>query len=205
MNYRQIYARKAEFSVIVATLLIMLERMNNMSISKKCDVCGKDFGFGFSVDVSLQGGMSFTNIAEHRFELGQKDVCTDCYYMIKKILKNCVSAKGGRCKMNSWISVKDSMPEQFTEVIIFTTKGNVTCAYLDEEDWRHEEDERVADWNIGEVTHWQPLPEPPKESVPMTNFEQIKEMSVEELAYFLHTVNLSLNDIIDWLESENNS
>ena len=65
--------------------------------------------------------------------------------------------------MNSWISVKDSMPEQFTEVIIFTTKGNVTCAYLYEEDWRHEEDERVADWNIGEVTHWQPLPEPPKE------------------------------------------
>ena len=52
----------------------------------------------------------------------------------------------------------------------------------------------------------------------MTNFERIKEMSVEELAYFLHTVNLSLsdvmksskdfyidNDIIDWLESENNS
>lgn len=51
----------------------------------------------------------------------------------------------------------------------------------------------------------------------MTNFERIKEMSVEELAYFLHSVNLSLsvimklgreyyteNDIIDWLESENN-
>lgn len=64
--------------------------------------------------------------------------------------------------MNGWISVKDSMPEQFTEVIIFTTKGNVTCAYLDEEDWMHEEDERVADWNIGEVTHWQSLPKPPK-------------------------------------------
>ena len=64
-----------------------------MSISKKCDVCGKDFDFGFSVDVSLQGGTSFTNIAEHRFELGQKDVCTDCYYMTKKILKNCVSVK----------------------------------------------------------------------------------------------------------------
>ena len=49
----------------------------------------------------------------------------------------------------------------------------------------------------------------------MTNFERIKEMSVEELAYFLHSVNLSLsdvmksgkgfytdNDIIDWLENE---
>ena len=52
----------------------------------------------------------------------------------------------------------------------------------------------------------------------MTNFERIKEMSVEELAYFLHKVNLSLsaimklgreyyteNDIIYWLESESNS
>ena len=52
----------------------------------------------------------------------------------------------------------------------------------------------------------------------MTNFERIKEMSVEELAYFLHKVNLSLsvimkldreyyteNDIIYWLESETNS
>lgn len=51
----------------------------------------------------------------------------------------------------------------------------------------------------------------------MTNFERIKEMSVGELAYFLHSVNLSLsdvmksdkefytdNDIIDWLQSENN-
>lgn len=50
----------------------------------------------------------------------------------------------------------------------------------------------------------------------MTNFKRIKEMSVEELAYFLHNVNLSLsdvmksskefytdNDIIDWLQSEN--
>ena len=49
----------------------------------------------------------------------------------------------------------------------------------------------------------------------MTNFERIKEMSVEELAYFLHSVNLSLsdvmesgkefytdNDIIDWLERD---
>lgn len=47
----------------------------------------------------------------------------------------------------------------------------------------------------------------------MTNIERIKKMSVEELAYFLHSVNLSLsdvmksrkefysdNDIIDWLE-----
>ena len=51
----------------------------------------------------------------------------------------------------------------------------------------------------------------------MTNFQRIKEMSVDELAYFLHSVNLSLsdvmksdkefytdNDIIDWLKSENN-
>lgn len=56
-----------------------------MAIIKKCDICGKTFDFGFSVDVNLQGGMSFTNIAEYRGELGNKDVCKECFYKLKKI------------------------------------------------------------------------------------------------------------------------
>ena len=58
-----------------------------MSVLRKCDICGKEFDFGFSLAVSLQGGADFTNIADHRFELGQKDVCVDCYYSIKKRLR----------------------------------------------------------------------------------------------------------------------
>lgn len=58
-----------------------------MSVSRKCEVCGKEFDFGFSVDVSFIGDMSFTDIAKHRFELGIKDVCADCYYATKSILE----------------------------------------------------------------------------------------------------------------------
>ncbi len=54
-----------------------------------CDVCGEKFNYGFSIKVSTQGGYSFTDIAEDRFEIGQKDVCKKCYYNIKKMLTCC--------------------------------------------------------------------------------------------------------------------
>ena len=60
-----------------------------MSKTIKCDVCGKIFNYGFLIDVSLQGGQSFTNIADDRFELGKKDICKDCYYGVKKMLTCC--------------------------------------------------------------------------------------------------------------------
>lgn len=56
---------------------------------------------------------------------------------------------------NCWISVKDRLPEQYKEVLVYTEK------YGTQVDW-------IADtpyyWhNYGElVTHWQPKPEPPK-------------------------------------------
>lgn len=56
---------------------------------RKCDICCKTFDYGFLIDVRTQGGMSFTNIAEDRFEIGEKDVCKDCYYMIKKMATCC--------------------------------------------------------------------------------------------------------------------
>ena len=50
----------------------------------KCDICGKDFTFGFSVETNLQGENDFTNIAKYRDDVCQMDVCTDCFYKIKK-------------------------------------------------------------------------------------------------------------------------
>ena len=57
--------------------------------------------------------------------------------------------------MSDWISVKDRLPEQYEEVLVYSAK------YCVQVDW-------IADkpyywWNYGElVTHWQPKPEPPK-------------------------------------------
>ena len=57
-----------------------------MSRITKCDICGKMFDYGFRVDVNIQGGHDFTNIAEERLELGQKDICLDCYYKAKEMI-----------------------------------------------------------------------------------------------------------------------
>ena len=63
-------------------------RGDNMSVSRKCDFCGKEFGFGFSVDVSLQGGLDFLNIAKYRFDIGKQDICEDCFYKMKNMSKS---------------------------------------------------------------------------------------------------------------------
>ena len=59
-----------------------------MSRVTRCDICGKVFGYGFDICVGIQGAAPFTNISEERFELGQKDVCLDCYYKAKRMLTN---------------------------------------------------------------------------------------------------------------------
>lgn len=57
-----------------------------------------------------------------------------------------------------WISVKDKLPEQYEEVLVYSAKYGVQV------DWIAD---KVANkylwWNYGElVTHWQPKPKPPK-------------------------------------------
>lgn len=59
----------------------------------KCDICGKTFGYGFSINVNLQGTSDYTNIAKEIFELGQKDVCLDCYYKAKRSIANTLGGK----------------------------------------------------------------------------------------------------------------
>ena len=69
-----------------------------MSVLRKCDICGKEFNFGFSVGVSLQGGTDFLNIAKYRFDIGKQDVCEDCFYKIKN-MSNSLRDKNGKEKI----------------------------------------------------------------------------------------------------------
>ena len=70
-------------------------------------------------------------------------------------------------KQPKWISVKDRLPEVYGTYLTFTQcpKGNwiETNIYEHrEERWEHDcgyHTEDVTDW----ITHWMPLPEPPKE------------------------------------------
>lgn len=56
----------------------------------------------------------------------------------------------------NWISVKDKLPQNLDDVLIHYADGciEVGCRYSD--GWPMER-------SLGPVTHWMPLPEPPKE------------------------------------------
>ena len=58
---------------------------------------------------------------------------------------------------SKWISVKDRLPEPFTVVLVYDNDKTVAVAYMT----RHKEWVGIVIRN--EVTHWMPLPQPPKE------------------------------------------
>lgn len=57
-------------------------------------------------------------------------------------------------RKQQWISVEDRLPEPMYQVLIYTDDGWIGVDALD-----YNEEFREYDY----VTHWQPLPEPPKE------------------------------------------
>ena len=60
-----------------------------------------------------------------------------------------------------WISVKDRLPEKEDDVLAYEFRGDVSIAYISGYEWRNLESGYVMDASY--VTHWMPLPEPPKE------------------------------------------
>jgi Protein of unknown function (DUF551) len=64
--------------------------------------------------------------------------------------------------VSEWISVKDQLPEQRKDVLaFFRVRGPYVTSYFQ---WENMPEPLwspgLRDW--GEVTHWMPLPEPPK-------------------------------------------
>ena len=59
----------------------------------------------------------------------------------------------------NWISVEEKLPESCQNVILFTSRKNVTIGDWDGYDWtgRQGKSHRL----LCGVTHWMPLPEPP--------------------------------------------
>jgi len=56
-----------------------------------------------------------------------------------------------------WISVDDRMPEPDEDVLVCTNKTEVCLGYYTGAYWI-----KYARYNTAIVTHWMPLPEPPK-------------------------------------------
>ena len=58
-----------------------------------------------------------------------------------------------------WISVEDRLPGRGSQSLVFLQNGGIAFA------WRYESSWEMEGARGGEVvTHWRPLPEPPKEN-----------------------------------------
>jgi hypothetical protein len=91
------------------------------------------------------------------------DTCEHILDMGKMVDVNSCSSKG---ILNNWISVKDRLPRALELVLYFHELHGPSIGYYDPAcpkpgyQWISEE---WGDNKTGRITHWMPLPEPPKE------------------------------------------
>jgi hypothetical protein len=68
--------------------------------------------------------------------------------------------------MNNWISVKDRLPEEKEAVLVTDgTDMSVGCLYhkqFEPENVIPTYDMSCVEFDLGNITHWMPLPEPPE-------------------------------------------
>ena len=64
--------------------------------------------------------------------------------------------------IGGWISVKDGLPKDDGDYLVYTREEYIGLFWFDrdEKEWTEESDFPCLE---GYVTHWMPLPEPPKE------------------------------------------
>lgn len=83
--------------------------------------------------------------------------------------RNTTREDGDKLTPTGWISVKDRLPEENEEVLVF---GNILNApkllgvryrVLGDQDWKYSWQGDGYIYKQDYVTHWMPLPEPPKE------------------------------------------
>lgn len=60
--------------------------------------------------------------------------------------------------MSKWIHCKIKLPNSLTEVLVMCNRGNMFVAFLEDNEWYL----GYAGYNLSHITHWMPLPEPPK-------------------------------------------
>src|SRR4051812_39210431 len=100
------------------------------------------------------------NVMNRRKIMNHNDTHIEPYKEIVRVTE--------KCDMSQWISVKDRMPER-EQKIIFTDGNIVEYGALDKIYYYKKECRfYIAElWNennyiLDNVTHWMPLPEPPK-------------------------------------------
>ena len=63
--------------------------------------------------------------------------------------------------VQKWIPVSERLPDENDNTVLVYAAGYMELGWFDEDDSVWKSDEYA--WDADEVTHWLPLPEPPKE------------------------------------------
>lgn len=104
----------------------------------------------------------------------RESLYTSTVYSIAKKAIGSAPTVDQRClrPVEEWISVKEMLPEVFDEVLVYDAIGDNHISIA----WRETKPRKngIVDWywnsqmaypeDLTHVTHWMPLPEPPKES-----------------------------------------
>lgn len=103
----------------------------------------------------------------HGFTI-QTETCSRCgqYAYIRKVKREELELveKTDTATSSGWFSVKDRLPEPDTKVLVYGRNEYgvycITCLYSAHRKWLYH-NRTTADGET--ITHWMPLPEPPKE------------------------------------------
>lgn len=64
--------------------------------------------------------------------------------------------------MTDWISVEDRLPDNYSEVLVYTKSEGIRMGYMPDYMKNYKKVTFVVSGHARQSTHWQPLPEPPK-------------------------------------------
>jgi hypothetical protein len=76
---------------------------------------------------------------------------------------DCGFQAGYKAAAPQWISVKDRLPEEDDFCLVNTEFDRITIAQYGWESWRFNDAYSSSEHPKSYVTHWMPLPQPPKE------------------------------------------
>ena len=85
---------------------------------------------------------------------------------ISKVIEGAVKEfKRQGFTISKWISCKEQMPEDGISVLICSDRGTVSKATYDSDMGYFYIADSELHYNELDITHWQPLPEPPKTKI----------------------------------------
>lgn len=94
----------------------------------------------------------------NRFNSKQLESITEMIYELENSIESADVQP-----VNQWISCKDKMPDDGVNVLIYTGNRMISLAWYDIDMGYFYICDSDYKYNSLDVTHWQPLPEPPKE------------------------------------------